>query len=387
VFESSEMAGRSSIPRRARSLSIALAVVALAACAGGPATAEPWARVGYEQFQPDESLLRSARAEGTITTIALPHDWCGYREVIDTFRSRFAIAVNEREPDASSGQELDAITPVGPTVAPDTPDVVDVGLSFGIQAKEDGLLQPYKVGTWATIPAAAKDSDGFWYGDYFGVLAFEVNTAFVKDVPRDWADLLKPEYKGQVALAGDPRRSNQAIQTVFAAALANGGSLDDATAGLDFFRNLVEVGNFVPVIAGPATIASGTTPITIRWTYNALSNRDIAAGNPPIEVVVPRSGRFAGTYVQAIAKVAPHPNAARLWMEFLYSDEGQNIWLRGYCHPIRFDDLTRNNRIPPEQLARLPDVKGAVFPTIEQVDKATELISKRWDSVIGLEVR
>lgn len=342
---------------------------------------------GFEPFRPDDAILGPARADGAITTIALPHDWCDYREVIDTFRSRFGIAVNEREPDASSGQELDAIRPAGPTSRDDTPDVIDVGLSFGIQAKEEGLLQPYKVTSWATIPATVKDPEGYWYGDYFGVLAFEVNTAFVKKVPRDWSDLLRPEYKGQVALAGDPRRSNQAIQTVFAAALANGGSLDDATAGLDFFRDLVRVGNFVPVIAGPATIASGTTPIAIRWTYNALSNRDIAAGSPPIEVVVPRSGRFAGTYAQAISKLAPHPNAARLWMEFLYSDEGQNIWLRGYCHPIRFDDLTRNNRIPPEQLARMPDVKGAVFPTTEQVAKATELISKRWDSVIGLDVR
>ncbi len=138
-----------------------------------------------------------------------------------------------------------------------------------------------------------------------------MNTAVVKNVPQDWSDLLKPEYKGQIALAGDPRVSNQAIQTVYAAALANGGSLDNAQPGLDFFKKLVDAGNFVPTIAKPGTIDQGATPITIRWTYNALSHRDAAAGNPKIEVVVPKSGRFAGVYVQAISAYAPHPECGQ----------------------------------------------------------------------------
>ena len=49
-----------------------------------------------------------------------------------------------------------------------------------------------------------------WYGDYYGVMSFEVNTKVVTNVPKDWADLLKPEYKNMVALAGDPTASNQA---------------------------------------------------------------------------------------------------------------------------------------------------------------------------------
>jgi putative spermidine/putrescine transport system substrate-binding protein len=221
------------------------------------------------------------------------------------------------------------------------------------------------------------------------VLAFEVNTAVVANVPHDWADLLKPEYKGQVALAGDPRTSNQAIQAVFAASLANGGSLDDAAPGLDFFKQLNDSGNFVPIIATAATVASGDTPITIRWTYNALSNRDAtaASGGPAIEVVVPTSGRFAGVYVQAISAYAPHPNAAKLWMEYLYSDEGQNIWLKGYCHPIRYPDLVAKNAVPADQLAKLPDVEGAVFPTIAQLDAAKTLITGQWDTVVGANVQ
>jgi putative spermidine/putrescine transport system substrate-binding protein len=215
-----------------------------------------------------------------------------------------------------------------------------------------------------------------------------VNTEVVDNVPADWADLVKPEYANMVAMPGDPRASSQAIQAVYAAALANGGSLDDAQAGLDFWKQVVDAGNFVPTIANAGTISQGETPITIRWTYNALANRDesAASGGPEIAVVVPASGRFAGVYVQGISAYAPHPNAATLWQEFLYSDEGQNIWLKGYCHPIRYEDLTANDKVPQEQLDKLPDVAGAVFPSLDQLTAATELITTQWDSVVGVDV-
>ena len=344
---------------------------------------------GFEQFAPDQALLDAAKGEGTLSTIALPHDWCNYGESISTFKERTGLEVNELDPNAGSGDEIEAIKANKDNPGPSAPDVIDVGLSFGPSAKSEGLLQKYQVATWDTIPDSAKDAEGFWWGDYYGVLSFEVNTAVVPNVPADWADLLKPEYNGQVALAGDPRTSNQAIQAVYAAALANGGSLDNAQPGLDFFKQLNDAGNLKPIIATAATVAAGETPITIRWTYNALSNRDTtaASGGPEIKVVVPASGRFAGVYVQGISAFAPHPNAAKLWQEFLYSDEGQNIWLKGYCHPIRYEDLTANNKVPQEQLDKLPDVEGAVFPSLDQLNAATELITKGWDGTVGANIQ
>jgi putative spermidine/putrescine transport system substrate-binding protein len=357
--------------------------------AAAPSAAASEAAPSEGAADPMADLIAAAQGEGTLTTIALPHDWCNYGETIETFKSKYGLEVNELDPNAGSGDEIEAIKANKDNPGPQAPDVVDVGLSFGPSAKEEGLLQAYKVATWDTIPDDAKDPDGFWWGDYYGVLSFEVNTAVVANVPQDWADLLKPEYKSQIALAGDPRTSNQAIQTVFAASLANGGSLDDAAPGLDFFKQLNDAGNLLPGIATAATIASGDTPITIRWTYNALSNRDTtaASGGPEIAVVVPASGRFAGVYVQGISAYAPHPNAAKLWQEFLYSDEGQNIWLKGYCHPIRYENLIAADAVPQEQLDKLPDVEGAVFPSLDQLNAASELITGQWDTVVGLNIQ
>jgi putative spermidine/putrescine transport system substrate-binding protein len=337
-----------------------------------------------------EELVAAANAEGMLTTIALPHDWCNYGAMIDAFKAKYpGITVNELDPLAGSGDEIEAIKANKDNKGPQAPDVIDVGFAFGPSSKEEGLLLPYKVSTWDSIPDDAKDPDGYWYGDYYGVLGFQVNKDVVENVPQDWSDLLKPEYKGQVALAGDPRSSNQAILSVFASALANGGSLDDAQPGLDFWADVQEAGNLVPVVANNATFTRGETPIIIQWDYLALAARDTAAGNPEIEIVIPKSGRMAGVYVQGISAYAPHPNAAKLWMEHLYSDEGQLIWLAppGYCHPIRQPDLEARGVIPADVMSKLPDISGAVFPTLDQQTAAREVITKNWDSVVGADIQ
>jgi putative spermidine/putrescine transport system substrate-binding protein len=338
-----------------------------------------------------DDLVAAAKKEGSLTTIALPHTWCGYGEVIDGFKAKYGLSVNELNPDAGSGDEVEAIKANKGNTGPQAPDVVDVGLSFGPSAKADGLIQAYKVSTWDTIPDAAKDADGFWYGDYYGVMAFEVNADIIKNIPQDFPDLLKPEYANSVALGGEPRTANQGIQGVYAAGLSTGAAPGAAagTAGLKFFADLSKAGNFVPVTGRPGPLAQGTTPIILRWDYNALADRDTLKGNPKVEVVVPKSAVVAGVYVQAISAYAPHPNAAKLWMEYLYSDEGQLLWLKGYCHPIRFNDLAARGVIPKALLDALPPAEAyakAVFPTLEEQAAASDVITKQWDTVVGVEV-
>jgi len=219
-----------------------------------------------------------------------------------------------------------------------------------------------------------------------------VNADMVKTVPQDWADLLKPEYKNTVALAGDPRASNQAIQAVYAAGLsgAKGDAAKAGDEGLKYFAALNKAGNFVPVIGKAASLAQGATPIIVRWDYNALADRDTLKGNPKVAVVVPKTGVVAGVYVQAISAFAPHPNAAKLWMEYLYSDAGQLGWLAGYCHPIRFNDLVKNKKVPADMLAKLPPAAAyekAAFPTLDQQAASKEVITKQWDTVVGANVK
>jgi hypothetical protein len=213
-----------------------------------------------------DDLVKAAKAEGQLTTIALPHDWCGYGDGHRRLQGEVSgLTINELNPDAGSGDEVEAIKANKDNTGPQAPDVIDVGLSFGPTAKKDGLIQPYKVSTWDSIPDSAKDADGFWTGDYYGVLAFEVNKDMVKQAPADWADLLKPEFANAVALAGDPRTSNQAIQGVYAAGLSTGAAAGEG-AGDRRPRLLQEAQRrrqFRAVVGKAATLAQGQTPILI----------------------------------------------------------------------------------------------------------------------------
>ena len=339
-----------------------------------------------------DALVAAAKAEGTLTTIALPHDWCNYGAVIEGFKAKYPeITVNELNPNAGSGDEIEAIKANKDNTGPQAPDVIDVGLSFGPAAKAEGLIQPYKVSTWASIPDSAKDAEGYWYGDYYGVLAMAVNKDVVTDAsPASFADLKDPKYAAMVAIPGDPRTGNSSMMSLYAAGTAMGGKggADAATAGIAYLKELKDSGNFVEVGGSAQNFAQGTTPIMMDWDYNVLAMRDKLAGNPPMDVVIPSDGVIAGVYVQAISAYAPHPNAAKLWMEYIYSDEGQLGWLSGYCHPIRFDDMVARGVIPADLMAKLPPADAyakAVFPTLDEQSSAKAVVAETWATAMGVQ--
>ena len=333
------------------------------------------------------ALVEAAKKDGNLNVITLPRDWANYGVLMDTFAARHGIKIDDANPDGSSAQELQAIRSLkGQSRAPDT---VDVGPSFAEIAVKEKLFQPYKVATWADIPDDVKHADGLWYGDYFGVTSFAINTDVVKTVPKTWADLLKPEYKGMVALNGNPLGAGAAFGAVFAAAIGNGGSYDDIGPGVDFFGKLAQAGNYNPVAAtGPATLIGGQTPIVINWDYLSLGYKKTAEadGKAHITVLIPDNAQpYGNFYCQAISAYAPNPNAAKLWMEYLYSDEGQLEFLKGFAHPIRFASLVSAGKVPADILKDLPSAdayKSVKFASQEQVAKAQKTLADNWPRTV-----
>ncbi|MFN8447672.1 MAG: ABC transporter substrate-binding protein [Anaerolineae bacterium] len=334
-----------------------------------------------------DALIEAATREGELSTIALPDDWANYGEIKQSFLAKYpgVATYNDLNPEGSSADEIEAIRANAGNTGPQNPDVIDVGFIWGKSAKDAGLLQPYKVATWDTIPDELKDPDGYWYGDYYGTMVFEVNADAVENVPQDWADLLKPEYQGLIALSGDPTAAAQPSYAIWAAALANGGSLDDPLPGLEFFKQLAGSGNLSGTISNAAKVAKGETPITMRWDYNALSNRDANKDSVNIQIVYPTSGTIAGVYIQAISAYAPRPNAARLWMEYLYSDEGQLLWMKGYATPVRVADLQAREAIPAELQSAMPVANVPIaFPNFDQISNSIKTINTQWNEVVGV---
>jgi putative spermidine/putrescine transport system substrate-binding protein len=328
-------------------------------------------------------IVENAKAEGKLNTIALPPDWANYGEIMSAFSSKYGIKINNANPNGSSAEENQAVKSLkGQTRAP---DVLDVGPSFAAEGKDGGLYAQYKNSNWDTIPDDQKDADGYWVGDYWGAISLGANTK-VAPLPATWADLKKSDYKGKVALNGDPRESGSAFAGVLAASVANGGSLDDIQPGIDFFKELKGMGNFILVDATPATVANGQTPVTIDWDYLQIAYGSEFKSNIKWEVTVPADAVVGNFYCQAINADAPNPWAARLWQEFLYSDEGQLLWLKGFSHPVRFQDMSDRGVIPQDLLDKLPSAdlyKDVQFPTPAQSDAAKAVIADGWAEVGG----
>jgi putative spermidine/putrescine transport system substrate-binding protein len=366
---------------------------ATAAPAGIPGTGVAQGYNGVVVSSVPAALVTACKAEGMLTIIATPPNWANYGEIFADFEATTGAQLNSLNPNAGSADELAAIEANKANKGPQAPDIVDVGYAYGAKGIAAGDYQAYQVSSWKSIPATtlglpSYDPTGLWTAGYFGTLVFETNTAVVKTPPTAWSDLLKPQYKGQVALAGPPTTSNQAQQAVLAAALANGGSLDNAQPGLDFFKKLNDAGNFVPVVAKVGTIAQGATPIEIAWDYNAFGDKTSLAGNPPISISYP-SPTIGGAYVQAISAYAPHLNCAKVWMEIIHSDAGQLAWIKGGASAVQEADMISRKVIPADVMAALPDPKilaAAVAPSVDQLKKASALMSSGWLSTVGVDV-
>jgi putative spermidine/putrescine transport system substrate-binding protein len=330
-----------------------------------------------------DALVKAAKAEGTLNVIALPPSWANYEEMLKTFGDKYGIKINSANPDGSSQDELDAVT--SQKGQDRAPDVLDVGTPFAKQAAAQKLLAPYQVATWKDIPDNQKDAKGLWFNDYGGFISIGCNTKVVKKCPTTMAELLDPQYKGQVALNGNPTQAAAAFSGVWSAALANGGSLDNIGPGIDFFKKVKDAGNFNPVEVTPATVQSGETPLAIDWDYvNAGLVSTLKSAGIDWKVNVPSDGVFGSYYSQAINKFAPHPAAARLWEEFLYSDQGQNIWLKGLSRPVRLAAMQKSGTADAAALKTLPKVDASVkFPDDQQQTAAKKVVSDRWNAEIS----
>jgi putative spermidine/putrescine transport system substrate-binding protein len=330
-----------------------------------------------------DALVTAAKKEGKLNVITLPRDWANYGELMDNFQKKYGITITDANPDGSSADEITAIKTLKSQDR--APDVVDVGQAFALSGTKDGIYAPYKVASWADIPDSLKDKDGNWFNDYGGYVSIGCDTTKVSPCPTTFAQLNNPAYKGKVALNGDPTKANAAFSAVWASALANGGSFDDIKPGVTFFATLKKAGIYVPIQATAATIESGETPIVLDWDYlNAAKTDALKAKGRDFTVAVPKDGLFSAYYAQAISKYAPHPAAARLWEEYLYSVEGQNGWLKGYARPAEFTTMQSKNTVDATLAAKLPTVAGTpAFPTDAQTTAQKTTLTQIWASTVG----
>ena len=352
-----------------------------------------------------DALVAAAKKEGKLNVITLPRDWANYGEAMDLFSKAFGIKITDDNPDGSSAYEIQTVRTAP---ASKVPDAVDVGITYG--ADNANLFSPYKVQNWKDITPAYKDANGRWYGDYAGVIALSYDTSIPK-APTSFNDLKDPAFKNMVAIGGDPSGAQEALMSVFAANLANGGTTANVQTGIDYFKNLKNSGNFVTVLANGQNLLAGAYKVSFSWSFNGPGAVATAAkAGKTIKYVIPSDAVIKGTpYIMAIPFNAPHPAAARLWTEFLYSENkgkgsttigstkgmtgskifaaingGQNIWIAGGALPIEYDAMVAKgtNAAAPAGYG-IPAGAKIVTPSPADQDAAKALLKAQWPAIAG----
>jgi putative spermidine/putrescine transport system substrate-binding protein len=326
------------------------------------------------------ALIAAAKKEGTLNVIGLPPAYANYAAILREFTKLYGIKINASDPYGSSQQEISAVKRGGQQA----PDVVDV--EAPLAAENASLFTPYEVATWPDIPAGQKAPDGAWVQDYGGYMSIGYDPTKFGAIT-SISQLLSHKFASSIALDGNPTQAPSALAGVMMANLALGGSADDISAGVAFFRKLAVAGNLVSVQATtPLTIKSGSTPVVINWDY--LNTAQVVGRTSATwKLFIPAGAAVGSFYAQAISKNAPDPAAARLWEEFLYSqgpDGGQNLWLKGDVRPVELAAMMADHSASAAAAASYPAVSGTgTFLSASQTTTAAKYLTRHWASAAG----
>lgn len=336
-------------------LATAAVMLILAGCgAGGGGASNAGGSTCAAKAGDIDAMAALAKKEGAIVSYGMPDDWANWGESWKDFTARYGLT--HQDTDMSSADEIAKFL-----AEKDKPvaDVGDIGIAFGNQAREKGAVAPYKSRYWSEVPAGVKDPDGYWTAAYQGTIVFMVNTKKAPFVPKTFKELLDPRLKGMVSTS-DPMKAGQGQAAVVAAAFANGGDEKNIKPGIDFWKKLVQAGNYKQIDVLAANFQKGEVVIGVLWDFNALNYRANIKMENDLQIVVPQDATISVPYVAIINKWAPHPCAARLWNEWLFSDAGQTYLAKGYARPIR-----ASVKLPDDVKAKLPpeaDYKAARNP-------------------------
>ena len=291
-----------------------------------------------------------------------PPEWADWASMLDAIEETIGISLPHDN--KNSGQTLAQLL-----AEQDNPvaDVAYYGVTFGIQAAEEGVAASYQPAFGDEIPEGLYDPDWRWFTIHYGTLGFFVNTEALGDapVPQSFADLLDPQYEGMVGYL-DPTSAFVGYAGAVAANLAMGGTLDDFGPGLEYFAQLQENDPIVPLQTSYARVLSGEIPILFDYDFNAY--RAIYDDEAPVEFVIPAEGTIVVPYVMSLVADAPHADLGREILDFIMSDEGQAIWANAYLRPVREAALSEEVAalfLPAEDYARAQPIDYARMAEVQ----------------------
>ena len=266
------------------------------------------------QFDPE--LVAAAQAEGELVVYgSCEEEYLG--AACDRFQALFGIKVTHQRLSTGEVQakiEEEAGNPSADVWFGGTTD------PYNVCAAED-LLMPYEaVNAAHLLGSAYRDAEGKWYGIYKGILGFMVNTEELErmglEAPKDWADLLREEYKGLIWLSN--YNTAGTAKLVINTMIQKYGHDEGIKYLVDLDKN-IQV--YTKSGSGPyKNVGTGECVIGIGFLHDGIY-QIVDNGYDNIGLVIPSSGTSFEIGATAIFRGAKHENAAKLWIEFALSPE------------------------------------------------------------------
>ena len=282
-----------------------------------------------------------------------PPEWADWGTQLRKVKEKTGITVPGDN--KNSGQTLAQL--VAEKASP-VADIAYLGVTFGIQAKKEGVTAPYQPAHWNDIPAGLKDPEAHWFTIHSGTLGFMVNVDALKGkpIPKSWKDLTKPEYKGLVGYL-DPASAFVGYVGAVAVNQAMGGSLENFDKAIAWFKEVKKNDPIVPKQTSYARVLSGEIPILLDYDFNAYRGKYKDKAN--IEFVIPAEGTIIVPYVMVLVKNGPNAANGKKVLDFLMSDEGQAVWANAYLRPVRPSAISKEAQskfLPDKEYARAKPV-------------------------------
>ncbi|QND71572.1 extracellular solute-binding protein [Tardiphaga robiniae] len=322
-----------------------------------------WAFEGAELYVGEKTLYEAARKEGLVVSFDTGPTWANWANQFKAFQKRYP-GVEMVYNDLGS-----AATVVALDKARNRPqaDTAYYFAASALDAAKAGVVDGFKPVNFDKLAEPLRETDGRWFTIHTLSVAFLVNTKLVKTVPQSWADLLKPEYKNAIVYQ-DPRSTGQGQVVAFAAAFGNGGSMDNVAPGIDYLGKLTKAGNVLRTVGTTpyAQFLKGEIPIWIGYENDGLKAKFTDGLGDGVSVVIPKEASAAAPYAISLVKNGPNPNAGKLWLNFIMSDEGQKIFAEGYVRPA-----VPGVALPPSVADKMP-----AAPQVQAMDIAKATAKK-----------
>ena len=251
-------------------------------------------------------------------------------------------------------------------------DVAYYNAAIGFQAAGKGLHQPYKQQGFEKIPAGLRDPDGLWWAVHSAHIAIIVNVPALKGkaVPRSFADLLKPEYKGLIAY-DDPTIHGTSFTFIYGINNLVGGGAD-FNKGFDYLKKLdANVSNY-PRENSYNDVLRGEIPIWINADGNGLKMK--WTDKAKVEIVIPEEGTVVAPLVMALVKGAPHVEEAKKYLDWCLGESAQKTMAESFFQPIMSVNLgDLSAKFPPASA-----YAKAVAPPLGEMAANADAVKARW---------